>query len=220
MLWLLQHAGRSVWLLPEETMMKKHLKFALHTAILIEKQSLDFYRYAAKIVSNAGTRRMFELLAAEEAEHLGDFHNIYKAHEFGDLQGLLNMPPELGTPVYQSLIKAVETDTQEKEAMEIALREERACIELYSDLLITVNDPDARELFGQALRETQTHCNIIQEEYVRLMGRACDARLDAGGQQPANLIVINPKKKDSVPASRSGLTRQFYRFAPEDIKFH
>lgn len=200
--------------------MKKHLKFALHTAILIEKQSLDFYRYAAKIVSNAGTRRMFELLAAEEAEHLGDFHKIYQAQGFGDLQGLFNTPPDLGAPAYQSLVKSVATDTQEKEAMEIALREEKACLDLYSDLVISVNDPEARELFGQALRETQTHCNIIQEEYVRLMGRACDARLDDGELPESNLIVINPKKKDNVPASRPGIARQFYRFVPEDIKFH
>jgi len=200
--------------------MKNQLKFALHTAILIEKQSLDFYRYAAKIVSDAKTRRLFELLAAEEAEHLGEFQNIYQANEFGDLQDLINMPPDLGTPIYQSLIKSVETDTQEKEALEISLREEKACIELYSDLIITIDDPEARKLFGQALRETQTHCYIIQEEYVRFMGMACVSNQDAGGHEQTNLIVINPKKKDNTPAYRPGFTRQHYLFAPEDIKFH
>ena len=62
--------------------MDASVKEAFHTAILIEKQSYDFYRNMATVVSDGGTRKVFELLADEEADHLDAFINGYPGNGF------------------------------------------------------------------------------------------------------------------------------------------
>lgn len=166
-----------------------NLKFALSTAVLVEKQSFDFYRYAEKMVGDTQTREVFRLLASEEAEHLGIFHRLYMEYQFGNMNELINLPANLDTLNYQALARSVNANMQEKESLEIALREELSCIRLYSDLINTFNDNCARTVFDQALLETRIHSQIIQTEYKRILSHHGN---NDCAQEPHNLIVINP----------------------------
>jgi rubrerythrin len=188
--------------------MDQHLRFALRTALLVEKQSCDFYQYAAKMVRNDKTRLVFELLAGDEAYHMQIFKKFYEELGFDGLQKLINQPPDLDTPVYRALLESVGNNTQEKEALEISLREEEACIELYSDLIRGFKDPGLCKLFEQALSETRTHCKIIHEEYLRVMAMA--------HEQPGSR-VINLRREDFSSAPRLTGNRRPLLTGPEEI---
>ena len=183
-----------------------NLKFALHTAVLVEKQSFDFYMYAANMVNNNNTGKLFKLLASEEAEHLGAFHRLYQEHKFGNLQDLIDLPTDFNTPIYHALLASVDVNSQVREALEIALREEKACLKTYSDLASAFSDSGVRNIFEQALRETRKHCEIIQAEYMRVL---CLPGTSDNVQETPNLIVINPKREDAGFTSR--LTSKFQR---------
>ncbi|KAF0215506.1 MAG: hypothetical protein FD174_4100 [Geobacteraceae bacterium] len=189
------------------------LRFALHTAILIEKQSFDFYQYAARIVSNDKTRLLFKILASDEASHLRIFQEFYQEQEFGDLSRLLNHPPDLGTPVYRALLESIDANTQVKEALEISLREEEGCIEFYSGLIRSFKEPGLCRLFEQALFETRMHCKIIRAEYMRVTGMVGMPDGDTHAYGQSNSRIINLRREDSNLANR--LTGNQRRLLPE-----
>lgn len=181
---------------------QQYLKFAFRTAILIEKQSFDFYRYAEKMVKDGLTRETFKQLAGEEAVHLREFHTLYQEFGFGNLNKLINLPPNFETPVYRALIASLDTNTQEKEALEIALREEESCIEVYTKLVSAINEPNVHHLFQQALSETRTHCKIIQAEYARVMRRD-EMVIEAVYEPPrSNIQTIIPNRDDIILPGR------------------
>ncbi len=148
------------------------LKDALRTAIRIEKNSFDFYQRAASIVDDERTREVFNFLAGEEAEHMEAFLGMYPGDEFGDLIHLMDQPPDFDNPAYRELINTVDAHMSEEEALQMSLREERACVLLYAGIVEEINDRKAREVFEHALKNTRMHCEVIDEEFYRVMRKA------------------------------------------------
>jgi rubrerythrin len=182
---------------------QQYLKFAFRTSILIEKQSLDFYNYAAKLVNDEQTRQVFKRLALEEGTHVREFHSLYQEFGFGNLNKLICLPPNFETPIYRSLIASVKSNTQEKEALEIALREEESCIETYTKLISSISESGAHKLFQEALSETHAHCRIIQAEYDRVIKK--DGKTIDAVYEPARptLQTIIPKREDIILPGRN-----------------
>jgi rubrerythrin len=158
----------SWWRFSMEHFAKESLRLAIHT----EKRSFDFYRCAARLVGDERTRRLFELLAREEAEHMQAFLALYPGGEFGDLQMLTNRPPDPNDAAYRSLLSEVTATTREQQALEISLREEQACIEHYAVLTMCLRERSLYEIFERALAHTRRHYGLITEEYDRIMGMA------------------------------------------------
>lgn len=146
------------------------LQEALKLAIQGEKDSMDFYRKAASVTKNERARKVFELLANEEVGHLKAFFDHYKGGEFGDIKNFIAAPPNKKSAVYLALEKAIDEDTHEQKALEISLREEKACMEQYSILVKDIVDPLVRKVFEQVIRETQNHYAMIEDEYMHVMG--------------------------------------------------
>ncbi len=143
---------------------------ALRLAIQAEKGSMDFYRRAASVTKNERAKRVFELLANEEVGHLKAFYELYKGGEFGGgLKEYMAFPPDKKNLSYQTLEKAIDEDTHEQKALEIALREEKGCIEQYSLLVQDIIDPLVRGIFSRVIKETQKHYDMIEEEYRHVM---------------------------------------------------
>lgn len=143
---------------------------ALKLAIQAEKDSMDFYRRAAKVTKNNRAKKVFDLLANEEVHHLKAFFDIYKGGEFGsDLKGFMETPPDMRNATFLQLEKAIDENTHEQKALEIALKEEKSCIEQYSMLLQDIIDPLVRGIFSRVIRETQKHYDMIEEEYRHVM---------------------------------------------------
>jgi len=145
------------------------LQEALKLAIRTEKGSMDFYRRAGSITADERSKKVFGLLADEEAGHLKAFFDHYQGGDLGDLPGYLNSPVDKQSITHLALEKALATDTHEQKALEIALREEKACIELYTILIKDIVDPLVRRVFDSVIRETQGHYDMIEDEYMRVM---------------------------------------------------
>ena len=145
------------------------LQEALKMAIQAEKDSMDFYRRAASVTQNERAKKVFELLANEEVGHLKSFFDHYKGGEFGDLKSFIESPPDMKNATYMALEKAITANTHEKETLEIALKEEKACIDQYSIFAKDIVDPLVKGVFERVIKETQNHYDLIEDEYMHVM---------------------------------------------------
>ena len=142
---------------------------ALKLAIQGEKDSMDFYRRAGAVTKNERAKKVFDLLANEEVGHLKAFFDHYKGTEFGDLKSYMESPPDKKSATYMALEKAIDAETHEQKALEIALKEEKACIDQYTVLVKDIIDPLVRKVFEQVIKETQNHYDLIEDEYMHVM---------------------------------------------------
>lgn len=142
---------------------------ALRMAIQGEKDSMDFYRKAASATANDRAQKVFELLANEEVGHLKSFFDHYKGGEFGDMKTFMESPPNTDNPTFRALLRAIDEETHEQQALEIALREEKATIDHYTVLAKDIIDPLVRSVFERVVKETQKHYDLIEDEYMHVM---------------------------------------------------
>jgi rubrerythrin len=150
----------------KEYMMQEALKLAIKG----EKDSMDFYRKAAVNAKNERAKKVFDLLANEEVGHLKAFFQHYKGKEFGDLESFMKTPPDTNNMTYKALLKVVGEDTMEKQALEIAMKEEKAVVDQYSVLAKDMVDPLVKSIFERVVKETQGHYDMIEDEYMHIMG--------------------------------------------------
>ena len=146
------------------------LQEALKLAIKGEKDSMDFYRKAASVAANERAKKVFELLANEEVGHLKSFFQYYKGGEFGDIETYMKTPPDAANPTYKALLKAVGESTYEQQALEIAMKEEKSVVDQYTVLAKDIVDPLVKGVFERVVKETQGHYDMIEDEYMHLMG--------------------------------------------------
>lgn len=145
------------------------LQEALKMAIQAEKDSMDFYRRASSVTKNERAKRVFDMLANEEVGHLKSFFDHYRGNDFGDMKAFLESPPDKKNATYQALEKAISEDTHEKLALEIAMKEEKACVDQYTIFAKDVIDPLVRGVFERVIKETQNHYAMIEDEYMHVM---------------------------------------------------
>jgi rubrerythrin len=145
------------------------LQEALKLAIKTEKESMDFYRKAGSITADERSKKVFGLLANEEAGHLKAFFDHYKGGELGDMASFLDSPADKLSATHIALEQALAADVHEQKALEIALQEEKACIELYTVIVKDIVDPLVRRVFETVIKETQGHHDMIEDEYMRVM---------------------------------------------------
>jgi rubrerythrin len=145
------------------------LQEALKLAIKGEKDSMDFYRKAAEAATNERAKKTFDFLANEEVSHLKAFFQHYKGGEFGDVESFMKTPPDTGNSTYKALLKAISEDTHEQQALEIALKEEKACLDHYTVLARDMVDPLVKGIFERVVKETQGHYDMIEAEYMHIM---------------------------------------------------
>lgn len=151
---------------------------ALKLAIKTEKDSMDFYRKAASATGISRAKKVFRVLADEEKDHLESFFKFYKGGEFGDLQTFVASPPDKTAAGYAALKKAIDRETHEQKALEIALQEEKAIIERYTQLAGDIVDPHVRGIFERVISETRKHYEMIEAEYAHLMGMVHESDQD------------------------------------------
>ena len=151
---------------------------ALKLAIQAENDSMDFYRRAASVTNNDRAKKVFDLLANEEAGHLKAFFDHYKGTEFGDLKSFMTTPPNLLNVVNAELEKAITTETHEQKALEIALAEEKSCIDQYTFFARDMVDPLVKSIFQRVVKETEQHYALIESEYAHIMGMVHESDQD------------------------------------------
>jgi rubrerythrin len=87
-------------------------------------------------------------------------------------------PPHPDTVMLKELQKALDENTHERKAMEIALREEE---DLAKNLALTAShivDPTVRAVFDKMAKETRDHYALIESEYAHLMAMVHETDID------------------------------------------
>jgi erythrin-vacuolar iron transport family protein len=151
---------------------------ALKLAIQAEKDSMDFYRRAASVTKNERAKKVFDMLANEEVNHLKAFFDHYKGPEFGNLTSFMATPPHVENTVYAELEHAINAETHEQKALEIALAEEKACIDQYTVFARDIVDPLVRGIFLEVVKGTEQHYALIESEYAHIMGMVHESDQD------------------------------------------
>lgn len=146
------------------------LEQALKLAIQGEKDSMDFYRKAASVAKNERAKKVFDLLANEEVGHLKAFFQYFKGKEFGDVESFMKTPPDTNNSTYKALMKVLGEETMEQQALEIAMKEEKSVVDHYSVLAKDIVDPLVKGIFERVIKETQGHYDMIEDEYMHIMG--------------------------------------------------
>jgi erythrin-vacuolar iron transport family protein len=146
-----------------------NIQEALKMAIQAEKDSMDFYRRAGSVTKNERAKKVFDLLANEEVGHLKSFFEHYKGGEFGDLKSFMESPPNKKNATYQALEKAINEEVHEQAALELALKEEKACIDQYTLIARDIIDPLVKSVFQKVVKETENHYDLIEDEYMHVM---------------------------------------------------
>lgn len=154
------------------------LEQALKLAIQGEKDSMDFYRKAASVATNERAKKIFDLLANEEVGHLKTFFSHYKGKEFGDVESFMKTPPDTNNPTYKALQKVIGEETMEKQALEIAMKEEKSVVDHYAVLAKDIVDPLVKGIFERVVKETQGHYEMIEDEYMHIMGMVDKTEMD------------------------------------------
>ncbi|MBE0575678.1 MAG: ferritin family protein [Desulfuromonadales bacterium] len=160
--------------MPQELKLLEAIKLAIQT----EKDVMDFYLKAAALTNNERGKKVFELLAKEEREHAGHFFKIYTGSDLGSFEDFMAQPPSSNHAMLKQLEKALDENTHERKAMELALQEEE---DLVKNLRMTAShivDPTVRAVFDRMAEETETHYAIIESEYAHLMAMVHETDID------------------------------------------
>jgi len=154
------------------------IKEAVRRSIQTEKNAMDFYVRGAAQMKNAEARKVFELLAREEREHAGWFHNIYTGDDIPDLEAFLNSGPAVDSDWIKDLEKVGVANLDLRKAMELAMEKERKLAEHLRNLAAKIADPQVRKVFEDNARSTDNHYQLIESEYARLMGMVHETDID------------------------------------------
>ena len=147
------------------------IKEALKTAIQMERDGHDFYRKAASQTSSEMGEKVFNSLAEDEIVHLNTFQKIFEENigkqEWDALVNSSNKYANL--PVFPKDLKGDGgADTNELDALNMAMKAESEAIEFYTKMLGGIEDEDVRKIISEIIEQEKSHYLILEEEFNHL----------------------------------------------------
>ena len=150
---------------------EKRIK-ALEVALNNESRERDFYLKHAERTSNSFGKLMFQSIAKDENEHFLKIRELHqKLKEKGkwpetiplkvkgvDMKAVLKK-------VIASVEKSAEADTDDVEAVKIAIDFESKGEKFYSDLRDSVDDPIERQFYGMLASMEREHRLSLEDTY-------------------------------------------------------
>jgi rubrerythrin len=142
----------------------KEILDAIMRAMEIEKDTFDFYTRAEQKTFDRDGKRIFHWLAKTEEAHYLQLSELYKTLEEsgrwvfygGSTISLEEECPGSG---------CVGFDTNDLEALEIAIGIEKKGIAYYEDLAAKTDDPDGKGMLMTLRDEEIEHLRVITEKY-------------------------------------------------------
>ncbi|MBI1919479.1 MAG: HAD hydrolase-like protein [Geobacter sp.] len=142
---------------------RKEMLDAIMRAMEIEKETFDYYTKAEQKTFNKAGKRMFHWLARTEEQHYLKLTELYKSlDETGRwvFYGGTTITLEPSNPGEH----AVGFDTDDREALEIAIEIEKKGIAYYEGLRAKTVDPDGKAMLRTLLDEEKEHLRVIEEK--------------------------------------------------------
>ena len=156
----------------------------------IERDSVDFYRQAARQFNDEELRKMLLLLAEWERKHEGVFlamkkelSQIREEHMTFDLSGFMVSNPlalkGMAWSAAQTKSKREFTgDESKEEILELAISRERNAVRFYYDLIEHVADAIGQKKIHDVIEEEKRHIGILRRSLEQLRdpySRACSS---------------------------------------------
>lgn len=169
-----------VWTKGTEAMimaMDDSAREAIKTAIQMERDGYDFYVKAAAKTQDEMGSRVFSSLAEDEQMHLDTFQKIFEDRvgkdEWDALVRSSNKYVDIGVFPKDLDVGAAESggpeaDTNELDALHIAMDAEKEAIDFYGQILARAEDKDIKDIIGEIIKQEKSHYLILQEEVTHL----------------------------------------------------
>ncbi len=137
----------------------KALLDAIMKAIELEKETFEFYTKAEHKTFNPEGKKVFKWLAKNEESHYLKLNELYKSlHETGRwvFYGGTTIDLAPSDPAHK-----VTFETDDREALKIALDIEKRSQAYYEELLATTSDSEGRIMLETLKAEEEDHIRII-----------------------------------------------------------
>ena len=149
------------------------VKEAIKIAIQMEKDGYDFYRRAATQTSSKMGETIFQTLANDELMHLDTFQKIFEGRVGkGEWDSLVNSSKKYANlSVFPKDLKTTEgasPDTNELDALHMAMNSEKEAIDFYSGILEKTQDDEVKKIIGEIIQQEKSHYLLLQEEFDHL----------------------------------------------------
>ena len=148
----------------------ENVKDAIKTAIQMEKDGYSFYQKAAAQTSSDMGRTVFKSLAADELLHLEVFEKLFNEkigkEEWNELVNTSGKYVDI--PVFPKDLQKVEganPDTNEIDALRMAMDSEQRAIEWYSKIQEQISDEQVIEILNEIINQEKNHYNILEGEF-------------------------------------------------------
>ncbi len=149
------------------------VKDAIKMAIQMERDGYDFYMKASAQTSSQMGQSIFESLAGDEMIHLETFQKLFEA-KVGktEWEELVKSSRKYETmPVFPKDLNAIEganPETNELDALHIAMESEQKAVEHYSKIVDAIKDEEIRKIINEIITQEKNHYHILQEEFTHL----------------------------------------------------
>ena len=147
-----------------------NIKDAIKTAIQMEKDGLSFYEKAAVQTSSDMGKSVFKSLAADELLHLEVFQKLFDEkvgkEEWNDLVNTSKKYVDI--PVFPKDLQVMEganPDTNEIDALRIAMDSEQRAIDYYTEIRENSSDDQVNEILDEIINQEKNHYNILEGEF-------------------------------------------------------
>ena len=148
----------------------ENVKEAITTAIQMEKDGYDFYQKAAAQTSSDMGKAIFKSLAADELLHLEVFKKLFEEQVGNDeWNDLVNASAKYADiPIFPKDLKKIEganPETNEIDALRIAMDSEQRAIEWYSQIKGKISGEKVNEILNEIIKQEKNHYNILEGEF-------------------------------------------------------
>lgn len=160
--------------MPQEMKHQEALKIAVET----EKGLICFYRRAAELVADNDAKAFFSRLAQEKEEQAGNFFRYYKGADFGTFDEFINSSCTYNAEAMKELNALSDRSVKERRAREIAMEKEQNLEQVLRGKAKQIIDPGVREIFERMAKASNTHYQIVESEYARMMRMPHETDID------------------------------------------
>ena len=139
----------------------------LKTAILLERRGKAFYTQAARQSESKSAKKIFEMMAEEEDEHLGFLVKQFK--NYADTNQFLKIDehPDEDDAAVEILTEKVKKEISaagfEAAAISAAIDFENRAIEVYSNRAEAATDPNEKEMYSMLADWERTHHHLLHD---------------------------------------------------------
>ena len=148
----------------------ENVKDAIKTAIQMEKDGYSFYSKAAAQTSSDMGKTVFKSLAADELLHLEVFQKLFNEKvgktEWFDLVNTSKKYVDI--PIFPKDLQKTEgadPDTNEIDALRIAMDSELKAIDYYTKIRENSSDDEVNKIIDEIISQEKNHYNILEGEF-------------------------------------------------------